>query len=230
MTRWQRLERMAPLLAILLLAVAIGTTASFVLQPPAASAQGEDMDALKTYWQSRYRDLRGQEARLIQTVKLATKEYADSNRRSYRRSGVRHFHRTNANEAKAELAKVRTQIESIYEEVVAAGGSINWIYEVDDEGQDVEDAQGLGVYEDQGMFGGKGAYAPPGDAAEREGDQGEAAIDGRNPLYHGDDVDDLPASAEDAGDTEYDYEAWRKSRGNYEKDRAPEEHLTPGDD
>lgn len=232
MTRWQRLERMAPRLAVLLLAVAIGTAASVVLHPPAASAQAEDLDALKTYWQSRYRDLRQQEARLIQTVELASKEYADANRRNYRRSGVRHFHRTNANEAKTQLAAVRTKIESIYEEVVAAGGSANWIYEVDDEGRDLEDAQGLGVYEDRGMFGGKGAYAPGGDAAAREGDQGEAAIDGRNPLYQGDDadVDDAPASVEDKGDSEYDYGAWRKSRGDYEEGRAPEKHLGPDDD
>ena len=231
MTRWQRLERMAPRLAVLLLAVAIGTAASVVLHPPAASAQAEDLDALKTYWQSHYRDLRQQEARLIQTVELASKEYADANRRNYRRSGVRHFHRTNANEAKTQLAAVRTKIESIYEEVVAAGGSANWIYEVDDEGRDLEDAQGLGVYEDRGMFGGKGAYAPGGDAAAREGDQGEAAIDGRNPLYQGDDadVDDAPASVEDKGDSEYDYGAWRKSRGDYEEGRAPEKHLGPND-
>ena len=232
MTRWQRLERTVPAIAVFLLAVSIGMAATFVLDPPAASAQEEDLNALKTYWQSRYRDLRQQEARLIQTVKLATKEYADSNRRSYRRSGVRHFHRTNANEAKTQLAAVRTKIESIYEDVVAAGGSTNWIYEVDDEGRDVEDAQGLGVYDDRGMFGGKGAYAPGGDAAAREGDQGEAAIDGRNPLYQGDDadVDDAPASVEDKGDSEYDYDAWRKSRGDYEEGRAPEKHLGPDDD
>lgn len=230
MTGWQRIERMAPALAVLLLAVAIGTAASVVLHPPAASAQMDDLDALKTYWQGRYRELRQQEARLIQTVKLATKEYADANRRTYRRSGVRHFHRTNANEAKAELAKVRTQIESVYEDVVAAGGSVNWIYEVDDEGRDLADAQGLGVYEDDGLFGGKGAYAPDGDAEEPEGDEGEAAVDGRNPLYYGDDVDDAPASFEDEGDTEYDYEAWRKNRVEYEGGRAPEKHLTPEDD
>lgn len=228
MTRWQRLGRMAPVLAVLLLAVSIGTTAWVVLRSPTASAETEDLTALKTYWQDHYRDLRQQEARLIETVQLASKEYADANRRNYRRSGVRHFHRTNANEAKAELAKVRTQIESVYEEVVAAGGSVNWIYEVDDEGRDLVDTQGLGVYEDRGQFGGKGAYAPAGDARAREGDQGEAAVDGRNPLYD-DAGDDVPASIEQKGHSEFDYDSWRKSRGNYEQDRAPERHLGPDD-
>ena len=225
MTRWQRTVRMAPTMAVFLLAVAIGTAASFLLQPPAASAQAEDPDALKAYWQTRYRDLRQDEARLVQTVKLATKEYADANRRSYRRSGVRHFHRTNANEAKKELADVRSRIESIYEEVVAAGGSMNWIYEVDDEGIDADDVQALGVYEDDGLFGGKGAYAPSKDDEARDADRDANEDDGRNPLYQGEDTDDDPASFEDEGLSEYDYDAWREDRSDYEGDRATEEPL-----
>ncbi len=225
MTRWQRTVRMAPTMAVFLLAVAIGTAASFLLQPPAASAQAEDPDALKAYWQTRYRDLRHEEARLVQTVKLATKEYADANRRTYRRSGVRHFHRTNANEAKKELADVRSRIESIYEEVVAAGGSMNWIYEVDDEGIDADDVQALGVYEDDGMFGGKGAYAPSKDDEARDADRDESEDDGRNPLYQREDTDDEPASFEDEGLSDYDYDAWREDRSDYEGNRAPEEPL-----
>lgn len=225
MTRWQRTVRMAPTMAVFLLAVAIGTAASFLLQPPVASAQAEDPAALKAYWQNRYRDLRQDEARLVQTVKLATKEYADANRRSYRRSGVRHFHRTNANEAKKQLAEVRSQIESIYEQVVDAGGSMNWIYEVDDEGIDADDVQALGVYEDDGMFGGKGAYAPSADEEALAREQDESEDEGRNPLYQQEDTDDEPASLEDEGLSEYDYDAWRADRSDYEADRAPEEPL-----
>lgn len=180
---------------------------------PRASAVSTDMDALKSYWQGRYRGLRMKEARLIETVKVSTKEYADSNRRNYRRSGVRHFHRTNANEAKAELRDVRRQIEALFGQVVEAGGSVNWFYEVDDDPIDPSRTSALGVYGDEGRFGGKGAYAPtpeddaparaqdddPGvelgtddgrvDALERGQDEetetetDEGYDDGRNPLY-----------------------------------------------
>jgi len=225
-------------IATWLVAAALASASLALPEPsPAANPAVAEADPaeLKAYWQGRYRKLRMEEARLVETVKLATKEYADSNRRNYRRSGVRHFHRTNANEAKAQLAVVRTQLEGIFDEVVAAGGSVNWLYEVDDEPIDMDTVQGLGVYEDDGRFGGKGAYAPRtgddfGDEATADiGD--EADDDGRDPADSADgDADgDDPASFEESGQETYDYDAWRKNRPEYEDDRAPEKHLRPDD-
>ena len=78
-------------------AIVTATLGTILAGPSSAAGQSEADDGeLRAYWQGRYRKLRETEATLVQTVKLATKEYADSNRRSYRRSGVRHFHRTNA--------------------------------------------------------------------------------------------------------------------------------------
>lgn len=239
--------RVARISAVLLLAIGIAGALGISIRPIAASADAGDLDATKAYWQGRYRKLRVEEARLVETVKLATKEYADSNRRSYRRSGVRHFHRTNANEAKKELASVQSQIETIFADVVAAGGSVNWLYEVDDEPIDPGRVQGLGVYEDEGRFGGKGAYAPgpdenddadvPADDGEPDGSEQEevgveASDDGLDPFYSDDQAGsegDDPASLEEGGFGPYDYELWRVDREEYERERASE-RPSDGDD
>lgn len=239
--------RVANIFGVLLLATCVAGAVGLSLRPIAVAAEEGDLDALKARWQSRYRKLRLEEARLAETVKLATKEYADANRRSYRRSGVRHFHRTNANEAQKELETVRAKLDSIFSDVVAAGGSVNWLYEVDDEPIDPNRVEGLGVYEDEGRFGGKGAYAPrkdenddadvpaaggePGSSPE-EAKEDEPRDDGRNPLYSDDEDDaegDDPASADEGGFSPYDYEYWRTNRQEYESERAPERHLR-GDD
>jgi hypothetical protein len=208
-------------------ALAIGTAAlgTILLGPSSASSQTETGEAeLRAYWQGRYRSLRKKEATLVETVKLATKEYADSNRRTYRRSGVRHFHRTNANEAKAELSQVRAEMAAMYDEASAAGVPIFWLDEVAEETIDPGAVEGLGVYEDDGQFGGKGAYAK--DSAEEDSDADAAGEDdGRNPLYTGN--GDEPASLEGDGSKKLDYEAWRANREAYERERAPEKHLAP---
>jgi hypothetical protein len=218
---------MGQMLAVLGLAVALVAGAALVAGPQPAAAQRIDDDAAaKAYWQGRYRSLRMKEARLVQTVKLATKEYADSNRRTYRRSGVRHFHRTNANDAKAELELVRAELETIYDDARSAGIPLFWLDEVAEEPIDMERVEGLGVYADDGQFGGKGAYAE-----ETESDDAEAGPtstdDGRNPLHTGE--GDEPASLDDTESKRFDYEAWRKDRREYEKERAPERHLEPDD-
>ena len=122
MTRIGSKARLGWRVGTVVLAIVTAAPSTILVGPSSAAAQSETGDAeLRAYWQGRYRRLRNKEASLVQTVKLATKEYADSNRRSYRRSGVRHFHRTNANEAKAELAKVRAEIETIYDDARVAG-------------------------------------------------------------------------------------------------------------
>jgi hypothetical protein len=244
-----RSNRVGRILGVLLLATCVAGALGLSLRPIAAAAESGDLDAMKSHWQSRYRKLRVEEARLVETLRLATKEYADSNRRNYRRSGVRHFHRTNANEAKKQLAITRTQIESMRSDIVAAGGSVHWLDEVDDEPIDPSRVEGLGVYEDEGRFGGKGAYAPQPDenddadvpaagdgpgAGDEEAVSDESFDDGRNPLYSDDedaaDDDEDPASIDEGGFGPYDYEYWRTNREEYERERAPERHLRGEDE
>jgi hypothetical protein len=228
MTRIECSTRTGRIAGALILAIGIATAGASLIGASAATAAETVADdaQLKAYWQGRYRDLKRNEARLVQTVELATKEYADANRRTYRRSGVRHFHRTNANEAKAELALVRAELEAIYDEASAAGVPIHWLDEVAEETVDMDAVQGLGVYRDDGEFGGKGAYAKEPDPDEAGTDPADAD-DGRNPLYTGD--DDEPASFDAEGSKEYDYDDWRKDRIDYERKRAPEKHLAPED-
>src|SRR5690606_29277329 len=231
--RWTRVS------ATLLLALGTSGTIGVVLAgalvaaAPAAADPG-DLAALKAYWQGRYRELRIDEARLVETERLATKEYADANRRNYRRSGVRHFHRTNANEAKAQLEIVRAEIAKLHDDVVAAGGMVSWFDEVDAEGIDPTRVEGLGVYANDGPFGGKGGYAPrrpDGEPLDEEPAAVRAGDDGRNPLYADDEDDgDDPASLSVEDLPAFDYEAWRRNRAAYEAERAPALPLQPVDD
>ena len=230
-----RARRMRRALALFLLAFGLaGGAGIFAGQPASAVDQTGDEGELRAYWQGRFRKLRHEEARLAQTVALATKEYADANRRTYRRSGVRHFHRTNAENAQAELELVRAEIASIYDEAREAGVPVFWLDEVAEEKIDMDRVQGLGVYADDGPFGGKGAYGP-------DDDEDDTAVrandDGRNPLHADEDAaaGDRPASLDEAGAKRFDYEAWRKDRHQYEQERAPGkaplgEDPGPGDD
>jgi len=226
MTRIERRSRRSFRVGAIALAIATSSLVTIVLVPsPAVSEESQAGEAeLRAYWQGRYRTLRKKEAQLVETVKLATKEYADANRRTYRRSGVRHFHRTNANEAKAELKLVRAEMAEMYDEASAAGVPIFWLDEVAEETIDPDAVEALGVYEDEGQFGGQGAYSDEPGAEETDADL-EASDDGRNPLYSGE--GDEPASLEGDGTKKFDYEAWRANRGEYERERAPEEHLVP---
>lgn len=244
MTQIAGSARMGSWAGAVALAIAMASLGPILLEQSAAAGEVETGEAeLRAFWQGRYRKLRHEEARLVETVKLATKEYADANRRTYRRSGVRHFHRTNANEAKKELEAVRAEIAAMYEEASAAEVPIFWLDEVAEEPIGSGSVEGLGVYEDEGHFGGKGAYAGDGDESDEsdEGDEDdadadadvdpEASDDGRNPLYSGEGdesgEDDEPASFEGDGTKTFDYEAWRANRSEYERKRAPEEHLVP---
>ena len=227
MMRIENRARLGWMLGTVVFAIVTAALGTILVWPSSVAAQGNGGDAeLRAYWQGRFRNLRKKEASLVQTVKLATKEYADSNRRTYRRSGVRHFHRTNANEAKAELAKLRAEIATLYDDARAAGVPVFWLEEVAEEPIDSDAVEGLGVYKDEGHFGGQGAYAKDSDEEDSETDF-EAGDDGRNPLYGGDGDDD-PASLEGDGSQDFDYEAWREDRDEYESERAPEEHLAPG--
>lgn len=233
MTRIAGSARMGSWAGAVALAIATASLAPILLEQSSSAGEVETGEAeLRAFWQGRYRKLRHEEARLVETVKLATKEYADSNRRTYRRSGVRHFHRTNANEAKKELEAVRAEIAAMYEEASAAEVPIFWLDEVAEEPIGPGSVEGLGVYEDDGHFGGKGAYAEDGDESDADPDADpEASDDGRNPLYSGEGDEsgggDEPASLEGDGTKKFDYEAWRANRSEYERKRAPEEHLVP---
>ena len=215
-----RMGRGRRAIALFLLAFGIVGGAGIVAGARFGRRPDRQRRELRAYWQGRFRKLRNEEARLAQTVALATKEYADANRRNYRRSGVRHFHRANAKDAQAELDLVRAEIASIYDEARKAGVPVFWLDEVAEEKIDMDRVQGLGVYADDGPFGGKGAYGP---AAEADDAAPKANDDGRNPLHAGGDEagGDRPASLDESGAKRFDYEAWRKDRRQYEQERMP---------
>lgn len=171
--------RIAAVLALAINGLVVG---SIVLWPIEGGAQSDDA-ALKVYWQDRYRSLRQSKVRLEQTIEEATKEYAEANRRNYRRSGVRHGYRTQALEAKAELARVQTELDQIYDEARRESVPITWLYEVENEPVDP----------------GRSRATDAGDERSRKAAEHQ---EGRNPLYHGD--DDLDVDANDGVADEYD--------------------------
>jgi len=190
---------------------------------PGAAGDARDPLLEKADWQRRYYALRVHEARLVKTIELATKEYADANRRNYRRSGVRHFHRTNANEAKVELANHRERIDLFREQLRASGGSIHWLDEIDEMPVDAPRLEGLGEYRRGGRFGGEGAYSvePRPDALGSDPD------DGRNPRFlRNEDGSDFRL---ERSESRYDFDEWRADREQYEGERAPERQLRRND-
>ena len=162
----------------------------------------------KREWQSRYRALRLQVARLELTADLATKEYADANRRNYRRSGVRHFHRENALRARIEAERVRKELGQLKETARAAELPRSWFDEVDEEPIDRGRLQALGDYREQGRF--MSEEAPTGEALDGAGASSPGSFDdGRNPLYEA-----SPPSSDaiqPLDERPYTYEEWLKS-------------------
>lgn len=155
---------------------------SLALWPSETAAQSEDA-ALKAYWQDRYRNLRLTKVELEQTIAEATEAYAEANRRNYRRSGVRHVYRTQALEAKAELARVQTALDQIYDEARRESVPITWLYEVESESVDP-------------------GRSTTTDAGDEKSSRGTEHQEGRNPLYHG--SDDSGEDANDEAADEYD--------------------------
>jgi hypothetical protein len=194
----------------------LGLLVAFLVGFVVPAAQAIDME-LKREWQDRYRELRLQAARLEVTAELATKEYADANRRNYRRSGVRHFHRANAIEARTELVRVQKEMGELRETVRAAGLPVSWLDEVDEEPLDLDRVQALGDYSDEGRFGGRGADAPEPDQ-ERDANPEGLVDDGRNPLYK--EPRAAPAGIQPLDETPYDYEEWLKERQEAEGEEA----------
>jgi len=188
---------------------AVGSSLALRAAPTQAESLAEAREK-KEEWQSRYRELRLQEARLEKTIDLATKEYADANRRSYRRSGVRHFHRANAQLATQELAKIRAELEQIYDDARVEEIPLIWLYEVEDEEIDSSQVTGLGDYPNENGF--VGSVDSDDDREESESETSENA--GRNPFHLQDETS--PASADESDDVNFDYDAWRKNRAEYE--------------
>jgi hypothetical protein len=174
---------------------------------PALSVSALDLEQ-KREWQGRYRALRIQVARLELTADLATKEYADANRRNYRRSGVRHFHRENALRARVEAERVRKELGQLKETARAAGLPRSWFDEVDEEPIDRSRIQALGDYREEGRFMGEGAPAEDGPGGVPASSTG-SFDDGRNPLY------ETSSPSSDANrpldERPYTYEEWLKS-------------------
>ena len=206
-----RRDRVVTVLMLLGLgmSVAIGSSIAFRAAPTHAQSLAGNQTG-KDEWQSRYRGLRLQEARLEKTIELATKEYADANRRSYRRSGVRHFHRANVQLAKEELAKVRTDLVKIYDDARVEEVPLIWLYEVEDEKIDPSQVTGLGDYANERGF--LGALATDANGEGTESDTSEDA--GRNPIHLRDETP--PASPDERDAVNFSYDAWRQDRGKYE--------------
>lgn len=189
---------------------AVGSSLALRAGPTHAESLAEAQEK-KEEWQSRYRGLRLQQARLEKTIDLATKEYADANRRSYRRSGVRHFHRANAQLAEKELEKIRVELEQIYDDARVEGIPLIWLYEVEDEKIDSSQVTGLGDYANESGF--LGSVDTDDDREETESEGSENA--GRNPIHLRDETP--PASPDDdSDDVKFDYDTWRKDRAEYE--------------
>lgn len=152
------------------LACAIALLA-LVAAPVAAGADAStdpDLRAMKTHWQSRYRNLLLDAARLRTIVERETELYADANRRNYRRGTKRHTHREAAAVAAQELVKVEAELATIEDDARRAGALPGWLYEVEFEMENGE--------------------LRPEIAAGPDSEREQEPDDGRNPLYADEDL------------------------------------------
>lgn len=103
----------------------------------AMSEDDAERQAMKQYWQGRYRQLLESADRLRAEVERETELYADANRRNYRRGKKRHIHRVAAEEAREALARVEQELATIEDDARRAGALPGWLYEVEMERADL---------------------------------------------------------------------------------------------
>jgi hypothetical protein len=113
---------------------------AFILALIAAPAMSGDkatdaaeVQASKTFWQDRYRNLIRDAERLRKDVARERELYAAANRRNYRRGSNRHVHRAALEEASKELASVEAELATIDDEGRRAGALPGWFYQVENE-------------------------------------------------------------------------------------------------
>lgn len=158
-----------PLLAVLLASSLLGGFAFAVFSVStsliATASAGQDVQAMRDFWQGKYRTLLRNRATLNSNLAQLKHDYGQAQRRNYPRGGARQALLEQARQAEQELAKVEGQIETIFTDARMQDVPPGWLYEVEDE--KIEAFQ----------------PAAPGTA----GDDGARADDGRNPLYSKDD-------------------------------------------
>ena len=213
-------------------ALAALTLGALLLTQPfaEATADGQRVDnpaEWKDEWKERYMALRIEEARLEKTVALATKEYADANRRNYRRSGVRHFHRVNAAAAEEKLEKVRARKAKLAEEIDSFGGFAWWIDEWEEIQLNDRAIDGLGSYAAGERFGpartSESAILPD-DGTNPRFDRQEEKADAELPaalesLELGEDSEEAPEEESPA----FDYIRWLEDNEAYGREVSPSE-------
>jgi len=123
----------------------------------------------REFWQTRYRTLRQESARLEQDIAFEWELYADANRRNYRRGNARHVHRDKALELEARLKEVDAELEALPERARQLGALPGWLREVESEPIALPPPGASDEEEDA-----PGQPAAPGSAEDRAG---------RNPLY-----------------------------------------------
>lgn len=137
----------------------IGLSGASLFAADVAMAGNED-PALshKDAWQSRYRRLLENQARLRDNAEKSRENYSRARRRNYPRGGARQQFIIDAEEAERDLAKVEEETMELLEQARRDALPRNWIFEVED-----EDIQ---------------APAATGQTERDDSDDG-----GRNPLY-----------------------------------------------
>ena len=136
---------LAGALAALTLGAALFLLPSFPADAESDSQKIDNPAEWKDEFKARYLALRVEEARLEKTIELATKEYADANRRQYRRSGVRHFHHVNAEAARVRLEEVKAEKKNLVEEMEDFGGFAWWVDEFEETPLNERGIEGLGA-------------------------------------------------------------------------------------
>lgn len=158
--------------------VFVGIAIAMMAAP--AFAGEASMRADREYWESRYRELVADVARLRGVVERERELYADANRRNYRRGNKRHVHREAATKAAEELAKVEAQLATIEDDARRAGAPRGWLNQIEIELEDA--ARHPAVSAGPGDDGRNPAHLKS-RKGERSDRNSADRNEGRNPLY-----------------------------------------------
>ena len=168
MTRTRRSRRHpwpAALFLGTLLGIGVALATSLAAPVLARAETEEELMQKKQEWQDRYRKLRQEAARLERNAANARESYARAQRRNYPRGNALAQYLVDAENAEKELAKVKAELNGIFDEARREGIPPGWLYAVEDEPIDVPAPAAAGG-------------ASPGATDDDDG--------GRNPLYQQD--------------------------------------------
>jgi hypothetical protein len=151
-------------ISILGLALLLCTASFSISMTASAQTAAADPAEQKDAWQSRYRRLLQDSARLAYNAEISRENYARAQRRNYPRGGARQQFLVDAEAADKELVDVKKEIEKILLEARHEALPPNWRFQVEDEPID-----------------------RPSPASASDEDDSAADRAGRNPLYLDDD-------------------------------------------